>query len=161
MSVDRIALPGTTGKLWLCGRLDIAPDPEATLAWADGATTVVCLNPVDELEVRFPTYVEWLKANRGGRALWFPIRNFNAPSAETALPFLRIVATRLEQGDGVVMHCAAGQGRAGTIAVCVLMLLGASKREALTTVASHRAFAGPGEYSQQQLVNAVAAAVAR
>lgn len=161
MSIDRIPLPSTTGKLWLCGRVDIAPDPEATLAWADGATTVVCLNPIDELAVRFPTYVEWLKANRGGRALWFPIRNFDAPSAATALPLLRIITARLERGEGVVMHCAAGQGRAGTMAVCVLLLLGASKREALTTVASHRAFAGPGEYSQQHLVNEVAAVVTR
>ena len=155
MSIDRIPLPSTDGALWLCGRADIATDPDATLAWADGATTAVCLNPIDELEVRFANYVEWLKQNRGGKALWFPIGNFGAPSLESALPFLRLITARLERGEGVVMHCAAGQGRAGTIAVCVLILLGASKDEALRTVASQRAFAGPGEFSQHALVNGV------
>ncbi len=156
MSIDRIPLPSTDGSLWLCGRVDIAPDPDATLAWADGATTVVCLNSVEELEVRFPGYVEWLKRNLGAKALWFPIGNFGAPGADTVLPFLRLITARLEAGEGVVMHCAAGQGRAGTMAVCVLIMLGASKDEALRTVASRRAFAGPGDYSQQALVDGVA-----
>ena len=48
------------------------------MAWA-GASTVVCLNPVEELVVRYPEYVDWLRANRGGRAIWFPIENFHAP----------------------------------------------------------------------------------
>jgi protein-tyrosine phosphatase len=158
VSVDRIPLPSTDGALWLCGRRDIAPDPEAVLAWA-GASTVVCLNPVQELEGRFPAYVEWLRRNRVERALWFPIRNFGAESADATLPFLRMVADRLEAGEGVVMHCAMGQGRAGTMAVCLLMLLGAGRDEALESVARHRAFAGPADASQWALVDDVARAV--
>lgn len=161
MSIDRIPLPSTSGALWLCGRNDIAPDPEAALAWADDASTVVCLNPAAELEGRYPTYVEWLRANRAQRALWFPIRNFSAESADATMPFLRMVVDRLEAGEGVVMHCAMGQGRAGTMAVCLLMMLGASQDEALRTVAAHRMFAGPADRSQWALVDDVAAAIAR
>ncbi len=159
MSIDRIPLPSTAGALWLCGRNDIAPDPEATLTWADGASTVVCLNPVQELETRFPAYVEWMLANLARRALWFPIRNFGAESADATMPFLRMIVDRLERGEGVVMHCAMGQGRAGTMAVCLLMMLGASRDDALETVAAHRAFAGPADSTQWALVDDIARAV--
>jgi protein-tyrosine phosphatase len=160
VSIDRIPLPRTDGALWLCGRADIAPDPEAALRYADGATTVVCLTPVQELEGRYPAYVEWLRTNRLRRALWFPIRNFGAESADATMPFLRMVVDRLEAGDGVVMHCAMGQGRAGTMAVCLLMMLGATEDDALRTVARHRAFAGPADASQWALVDDIATAIA-
>lgn len=160
MSIDRIPLPRPGGALWLCGRNDVGPDPEAALAWADGATTVVCLNSIDELEMRCADYVEWLRANRGGKAIWFPIENFNAPSARMVMPILRMITDRLERGEGVVMHCAAGQGRAGTMAVCVLMALGQTPSDAVHTVASNRVFAGPGSANQWALVEGVAALLA-
>lgn len=156
MSIDQVPLPSTDGALWLCGLADIVDDPVGVLAFADGSSTVVCLNERDELERRFPTYAEWVRENKGGAVLWYPIRNFSAPGAGSMMPFLRMITKRLEAGEGVVMHCALGQGRAGTIAVCVLMLLGASLDEAITTVARHRTFAGPGERSQWRLVEEVA-----
>ncbi len=160
MSIDRIPLPRTDGALWLCGRDDVAPDPDAALAGADGASTVVCLNPVQELASRFPTYVEWLRAHRGQRALWFPIRNFGAESADATMPFLRMVVHRVEAGEGVVMHCAMGQGRAGTMAVCLLMMLGATREDSLRTVAAHRLYAGPADATQWALVDDVERALA-
>jgi protein-tyrosine phosphatase len=156
VSIDRIPLARTTGSLWLCGRNDVGPDPEAALRWADDASTIVCLNHVDELAMRFPDYVEWLRANRGERAIWFPIENFSAPSPRMVMPVLRMITDRLERGEGVVMHCAAGQGRAGTMATCVLMALGQSPSDAVRTVASHRVFAGPGSAGQWALVEGVA-----
>lgn len=155
MSADRIPLPRTDGALWLCSLRDVAHDPEAMLSYT-GASTVVCLNEREELERREPAYIDWLRAHQPGRALWFPIRNFRAESASATLPFLRMIVDRFEAGEGVVMHCAMGQGRAGTMAVCVLMMLGASRDEALQTVASNRVFAGPGESSQWALVDDVA-----
>jgi protein-tyrosine phosphatase len=160
VSIDRIPLPRSTGALWLCGRNDVAPDPEAALAWADSASTIVCLNPVGELEMRFPGYVDWLRTNRGGRAIWFPMENFSAPSARMVIPVLAMIRSRLEQGEGVVMHCAAGQGRAGTMAVCVLMALGQSAPDAVRTVAANRVFGGPGSASQWSLVEGVASELA-
>ena len=159
MSIDRIPLPSTDGALWLCGRDDIARDPEAAMAYADGATTVACLLPIQEIEGRYPTYVEWLRANKAGRVLWFPIRNFRSESADATMPFLRMIVDRLEAGEGVVMHCAFGQGRAGTLAVCLLMMLGASPDEARSTVAANRIAAGPVSSSQWALVEDVARAL--
>lgn len=159
MSVDRIPLPRSGGGLWLCALRDVARDPEAMLA-STGASTIVCLNERSELERRAPGYVEWLRTHQPGRALWFPIRNFHAESAAATMPFLRMIVDRLADGQGVVMHCAMGQGRAGTMAVCVLMMLGATEDEALQTVASSRVFAGPGESSQWALVDDVARTLA-
>ena len=155
MSVDRIPLPRTGGTLWLCALRDVAHDPEAMLSFT-GASTIVCLNERSELERREPSYIDWLRTNQPGRALWFPIRNFRAESAAATMPFLRMIVERLDADEGVVMHCAMGQGRAGTMAVCLLMMLGATQEDALRTVASNRVFAGPGESSQWALVDDVA-----
>lgn len=155
MSVDRIPLPSTTGSLWLCGLRDIVDRPDAVLSDL-GASTAVCLNERTELLRRSPAYLHWLQANQPERALWFPIRNFHAESADATMPFLAMIVERLERGEGVLMHCALGQGRAGTMAVCVLMMLGATQDEALETVAGHRVFAGPGDSSQWALVEDVA-----
>ena len=159
MTIDRVPLPRTDGALWLCGRNDVGPDPEAALAWAE-ASTIVCLNQIDELAMRFPGYVDWLRANMGARAIWYPIPNFRAPSARSVMPVVRMITDRLQRGEGVVMHCAAGQGRAGTMAACVLMALGASTADAVRTVAQHRVFAGPASASQWALVEGVAAVLA-
>ncbi|MCB0966427.1 MAG: dual specificity protein phosphatase family protein [Ilumatobacter sp.] len=155
MTFDEIPLPSTSGRLWLCALRDVANDPVAALH-ATGASTIVCLNERTELERRAPHYAEWLRAQQPGAALWFPIRNFQAESAGATLPLLDMVVERLERGEGVVMHCAMGQGRAGTMAVCLLMRLGASTHDALRTVAAHRTFAGPGDASQWALVDDIA-----
>ena len=151
MSIDRIPLPIDRGGLWLCARRDVAADPDGALAWAE-AHAIVCLLPIDELEMHAPDYVVWLREHRGGKALWFPVSNFGAPSAAVALPFLRMIEARVRAGEGVLMHCAAGQGRAGTMAVAVLMLLGLTRDAAVLTVRSHRTFAGPGTASQVAFV---------
>jgi protein-tyrosine phosphatase len=151
VSIDRIPLPLERGALYLCARRDVADDPDAALAFAQ-AHAIACLLPIDELEMGAPEYLEWLRTNRAGKALWFPVSNYSAPGASVALPFLRMVEARLRAGEGVVMHCAAGQGRAGTMAVAVLMLLGVPRDEAVMTVRSHRVFAGPGTASQVNFV---------
>lgn len=160
MSIDRIPLPIDRGALWLCARRDVATDPDAALAWA-AAHAIACLLPVDEMEMQAPSYVGWLREHRGGKALWYPVSNYGAPSASSAIPFLRMIEARLRAGEGVLMHCTAGQGRAGTMAVAVLMLLGMSRDDAVRAVRSHRAFAGPGSSSQVAFILDVEAALAR
>jgi len=155
VSFDRIPLPRTDGALWLCALRDVADDPEAALAFT-GAATLVCLNERGELERRASAYLDWLVLNQPERSLWFPIRNFRAESADATIPLLQMVVDRLERAEGVVMHCAMGQGRAGTMAVCLLMLLGAAQADALRSVASHRNLAGPNDATQWSLVDDVA-----
>ena len=158
MTVDRIPLPADRrGSLWLTSLADVSADPDAVLADL-GAGTIVCLNPESELVRRAPDYIVWLRSNQPHRALWFPIRDVAAESADATMPFVEMVVERLPAG--VVMHCALGQGRAGTMAVVVLLALGVAREEAVATVAAHRADAGPAGPSQWALVDDVAARVA-
>lgn len=116
---------------------------------------MVCLNEQHELIAKYPEYVEWLRANQGERALWHPTRDWHARPLDSALPAVLMVSQRLERGEGVLMHCAMGQGRAGTMAVCVLIALGVDREVALSAVAEHRRHAGPASRSQWALVDAV------
>ena len=156
--VDEIPLPGVAGHLWLAGKHFVGPDPDAALA-ATGAHALVCLNQAHELEDRYPDYVEWLHVHRGSaataRAVWHPIPDLHAPSLPEALALLEALTARLRGGEALLVHCGAGIGRAGTVAVGVLLQLGVALDDALATVAAHRPTAGPEAGAQRALLEAL------
>lgn len=124
-----------------------------------GATMIVCLNQEHELADRYPEYVFWLNANNRRRAVWFPIADLHAPSEEAIRPLLDQLTTLLVGGERLLVHCGAGIGRAGTLAVCLLIGLGTERDDALQIVASHRPMAGPEVGRQRDLVDAIALSV--
>jgi protein-tyrosine phosphatase len=154
--IDEVPLPTARGRLSLCGKHAIGPDAEAALRRA-GATTVVCLVEEHELSDRYPQYVQWLRATPG--TVWFPIHDLHAPSVEAVRPLLHDLVARLERDEHLLVHCAAGIGRSGTVAVCLLMELGLSPDEALGLVARSRPMAGPEVGAQRDLVTALAARI--
>jgi protein-tyrosine phosphatase len=156
--LDRIPLPIETGGLSLCGKHAIGPDVEAALVRA-GATTVVCLNERGELADRYPGYVDWLQSNTRDRAIWFPVHDLYAPPLAVMKPFLDELVDRIRNGDHLLVHCGAGIGRAGTTAVCLLMLLGHDEDEAMKIVADNRPMGGPEVGTQRDLVKDLAAAL--
>jgi len=149
--VDEIPLPVGPGRLWLCGKLYVGPDPEAAMA-AVGATTVVCLCEAHELSERYPDYVAWLGANAPRRALWHPIADFHAPSGQEADELIDELRGRLAAGGTLLVHCGAGIGRSGTVAAGLLINLGVPFDEALATVRAHRPMAGPENGAQTELL---------
>ena len=153
--VDEIPLPTGPGRLWICGKHFIGPDPDAALVEV-AATTAVCLTEEHELVHRYPNYVHWLRAQPPERALWFPIPDLHAPSLPTALVLLDRLSERLSLGQSLLLHCGAGIGRAGTVAVGILMAMGLPAEEALAVVAGNRPMAGPEVGAQRDLVNALA-----
>ncbi len=155
--VDEIPLgPARRGRLLLCGKHAIGPDVEALLA-AVGATTVVCLNETAELAPRYPSYVAWLAANAPGRAVHHPVPDLHAPPLGELVALVDSLHARLERGEVLVVHCGAGIGRAGTVAVALLVRGGASLDEALATVRAHRPLAGPEAGAQREVLEAFAA----
>ena len=154
--VDEIPLPAVTGRLWLCGKHVVGPDPEAALARV-GADTIVCLNEADELDGRYPDYVAWLRMQPIERVVWFPVPDLHAPPLDAVLPVVDDLHRRLRTGDRLLVHCGAGIGRAGTMATLLLVRLGLGQDAALAHVAAHRPMAGPEAGTQRELVSLFAA----
>jgi protein-tyrosine phosphatase len=97
---------------------------------------VVCLTPRMELQELSPEYhAAVVRGRLPFRWLHVPMRNFGLP--EDAPGFRRdiqAIADGLRAGDAVFLHCAAGMGRTGTAAACVLKALGLDARDALLRV---------------------------
>ncbi len=151
--IHEIPLGTLAGRLWLCGKHVAAPDPDRLLA-DTGADAIVCLTERHELLDRYPHYVHWLATD--ARAVWFPVHDLHAPDPVAARPFLDGLLDRLREGQGLVVHCAAGIGRAGTTAVALLVLDGWPLDDALAHVRAHRPMAGPEVGAQLDLVRQLA-----
>ncbi|MFP5489821.1 MAG: tyrosine-protein phosphatase [Acidimicrobiia bacterium] len=151
--IDPVPLPaGIAGRLWLCGKHAIGPDHESLVAEVGGSATVVCLTERHEIDDRYPGYVTWLD-DPSSPTRWFPIHDLHAPDPATMQRFGAELADRLRGGETLVVHCAAGMGRAGTTAVCVLLALGVPLDDAVDTVARARPGAGPESGVQRELVH--------
>lgn len=130
--------PAARGSLWLSsmpGRLEPWP---AFLSEAQrvGLTTVVCLNPLTEVAELSPAYHAAIRAGElPFRFNHLPMRNFGlAAQADLFRGSIEALADELLRGDIVLLHCAAGLGRTGTVAACLLKRLGLPKDEALQRV---------------------------
>lgn len=151
--LDEVPLPSGPGRMWVCGKHVVGPDAEAVLE-RTGASTIVCLNERGELFSRYPDYVEWLREHNGGRAMWVPTHDMH-PLAELE-SVVDAVRLRLDDGEGVVIHCGAGIGRAGTLAAAVLVSLGMRLDTALDHLRTHRPMAGPQTREQEDALEAFA-----
>jgi protein-tyrosine phosphatase len=80
------------------------------------------------------------------------MRNFGLPEDAAAFRTgIRQVTEALRDGDAVMLHCAAGLGRTGTTAACVLKALGLDTDDALQRVRD--AGSNPQSAKQTGLVN--------
>ena len=153
--LHRIPLEATVGQLWLCGKHYIGPQFEAVRQERQ-IHTVVSLVEEHELVGRYDAYVAWHQNNAGNGALWFPIPDLTYPDFDEAIDFVEDVTTRVRDTGNVLVHCAAGIGRAGTTAVAVCMMLGMNMNEALEHVRLHRPMAGPEAGSQVLFIEQLA-----
>ena len=153
--IDEIPLDHRTGRLLLCSKHHIGPDVGHVLT-INRVDTVVCLTQRHELDPRYPQYVQWLD-NTPTQAVWRPTPDLGVLPLADTLVLINEVDDRLTRGSGVIIHCAAGIGRSGTLAVGLLLRHGLTLRDALSHVGNHRALAGPETGPQRQLVELLAA----
>lgn len=94
--------------------------------------TVVCLTPMNEILEKSPDYAEAIQTgNLPCNHRMFEIPDYDVPKdRERFLDLVRSVAEALQSGKHVLIHCGAGIGRTGTLAICVLMALGLEEDEA-------------------------------
>lgn len=156
--IHRIPLPGDTGGLWLCGKHYVAPRPDEVRD-EHGIDTVVCLVRRHELEGRYDDYVAWLDAADARTAVWRPIDDMTYPPVDQVIDFLDDLVARTRTGANLLVHCAAGIGRAGTTAVSMLMMMGMDPADATRHVAAHRPGSGPQTLAQSVFVGELARAL--
>ncbi len=151
MTLRRVALtPEVPGSLWLSsmpGRRGSWSAFEAQARQAE-LGLVVCLTPRSEVQELSPTYHAALL--RGGLPfVWMnlPMRDFGLPEdSDSFRREIERIALALRNGESVMLHCAAGIGRTGSAAACVLKALGRSTEEAV----KHVRDAGSNPQSAQQ-----------
>jgi atypical dual specificity phosphatase len=139
MPLRDLPLPATLpGRLWLHGmpaRNESWPE-FLSLARAAGLTRIVCLTPLGEIAARSP---EYLLAIEQGH-LPCPIEMLAMADfgvSDDAAAFQQQVlglAQRLREGESLLVHCAWGIGRTGTVAACLLKALGLDTESALAAV---------------------------
>ena len=117
------------------GRLESWP------AFLDEARTqrlnlVLCLNPLEEVASMSPGYHKAISEGRlPFRWQHLPMRDFGLGADPAAFRLgVEQVANSLVLGQHVLLHCAAGIGRTGTVAACVLKHLGLPPALALARV---------------------------
>jgi protein-tyrosine phosphatase len=137
--------------MWLCGKHFIAPRVNEVRE-RHSIDRVVCLVEEHELTGRYDTYVQWQNQSAGNGALWFPIPDLSYPLLDNALGFIQELSDFVCNTGSIVVHCAAGIGRAGTTATAILMTLGMEMDDAIHHVRAHRPMAGPESGAQIEFI---------
>ncbi|MEY3805702.1 MAG: hypothetical protein RIR69_514 [Actinomycetota bacterium] len=149
--IHEIPLPSAPGKLYLCGKHFIAPRVNEVVH-TYSLDRVVCLVEEHELAHRYDDYITWHRAHAGSLAQWIPIHDLSFPSFAPALEFIQHITNDVRESRNVVVHCAAGIGRAGTTATAVLMNMGMKMHDALQHVRQYRPMAGPESGQQSDFI---------
>ena len=149
----RVDLPAEiAGKLWLGpmpGRLRPLADDLADLT-RQGIARVICLTPSDEIRLKSPDYAA-RQGDLGIPVTSFPIGDFGVPDDGGGLKTLAQESARdLKAGRALFVHCAAGIGRTGMVATCILVALGLSGDAAISAITA--AGSGPETDIQKRLV---------
>ena len=114
---------------------------------------IVSLTPLDEIRISSPEYACAIENdNVPCSRMEYPIEDFSVPADRNGFAgFVSSIANHLEKGDRILIHCAGGIGRTGTVATCILQQLGEESLRAVELI--RRAGSGPETPEQAHLVH--------
>jgi protein-tyrosine phosphatase len=116
-----------------------------------GVTTLVSLlEDWEERELSLSAESEIAKAN-GIDFISYPIVDRSVPSNLASFEELvKDLTQRINDGNGVAIHCRAGIGRSGITAASVLVQLGIDPKSVFEVIAKARRFPVPDTYEQME-----------
>ncbi|MEH6443115.1 MAG: tyrosine-protein phosphatase [Oceanospirillaceae bacterium] len=114
---------------------------------------ILCLTAISEILVKSPDYAAAIEQDSLNCGLEiYEIEDFSTPSNQQQYAqVLYQFSKYLKQGENILIHCAAGIGRTGCAAICLLYELGIEKIIAAEQVAL--AAAGPETNVQRSFIN--------
>lgn len=152
LHIDSIALPGggvigmthcpgrtgadARGNIW---SRNLADDVQTLRA--AGFSTVLTLLPSEELMALGAQQLGAQVQQAGMQWLQFPIADFGIPDANASAVWPAVeaeVLEKLQAREHVLVHCAAGLGRTGTMVAKLLMALGHDSETAIALVRAAR-----------------------
>lgn len=125
-----------TGKQW---NRDLAEDIASLKN--QNITAVVSLLGSEELVYHGAQGIKSLLTQARIKWYQFPIPDFGVPSSETMklwLEALPQLLKHMQEGQKVVVHCAAGYGRTGMMTAALLIAMGVETEEAIASVRAAR-----------------------
>lgn len=142
LNISRLVLP-QGGEVALCRMPgthgDLAGDVQAMAQL--GIACVVTLTPLNELHKAGSLSLPTLLAQRGMAWHHFPVTDFDAPSSNQTPHWQRLAKQLhwlLDQDQRILVHCYAGRGRSGMVAMRLLVERGVSPAQALIQVRAVR-----------------------
>ena len=108
----------------------------------EGIHLIVCLAAPEEIRAKSRAYAAALEAKTVPCTVnALPVPDFGVPEDREAFWSLAsTIAQQLGAGNRVLIHCGAGVGRTGTLAICVLLALGethSKAEQAVVAAGSH------------------------
>jgi atypical dual specificity phosphatase len=99
-------------------------------------THIMCLVSDDEISRKSPDYLAVIQRDEIPATLWrFEIPDYGMPQNLDELnQMLDLIRNRLDDGESVVIHCAAGHGRTGMVSMLLLMRMGLPLEKAIETI---------------------------
>lgn len=126
------------GNLYLCsmpGRFEALEVFFKEIAEA-GVGHVVSIVSDEEIARKSPDYLAAIQRDEVPAKLWrYDITDYGLPETPDALiQTLDLIRSRLDTGESVVIHCAAGHGRTGLAATLLLTRMGMPLDQAIETI---------------------------